>query len=414
MTPMPVISMPDSTAAGASYPEPGQHARTVPVRHPLAGYSLVSLLEGATQLRPAALALQGDEPGGALTLAALRLKVEAQAGRLFAIGLNPGDTAALIATPTNTTIVSLLAACRLGLNIVLLSPAMARLVRIETTGALGANAILSPDSFAGLDLADEVLASAMANETVRVIGMTQGEVPDGAIALDGFAAPDEAPPLPREPRGVHMARLITFETTPQGRAMPIVQEQATLIAAAMAFVNATNLGPGHRLVTSLPPASHAGLATGPVAMLLSGMTLHYMPVFSSAALIQTRPLLPPATLLLPERVVAALSADAEAAHGWQAVLAMSRWSAEGLSYTPPHALTLAAPLCDLHAFGERAMVCVKRDAQGRACALPEAPQGFALNGASVTAIKIEETAAGALLLSGAAVSGQHLQGRAGA
>ena len=401
-----MIPIPDITDSYSSH-----HKRAAPERHPLAGYSLASLLQGATQLRPTGLALQDDGASGALTLAGLLQKVEVQAARLFATGLNPGDTAALIATPANATIVSLLAACRLGLNVVLLPPAMTREMRIETTGALGADAILSPASFDGLDLAEEALASAMANESVRVVGMTQGVVPDGAIALDGFVALDEASPLPSEPRGANMTRLITFEMTPQGRAMPMVQEQATLIAAAMAFVDVVKLGQGQRLVTSLPPATHAGLAAGLVAMLLSGMTLHYMPVFSLEALTRARQLLPPASLLLPERVVMAMSADADAAQGWQTLLAMSRWSAEGLSYTPPHALSFSAPLFDLHAFGERAMLSVKRDAQGRATALPDAPQDFALNGANVTALKIEETPAGAMILSGAAVSGQHLQSR---
>ena len=386
--------------------EPGSGVNAQPMRHPLAGYSLASLLEGAAQLRPTAPALQGKVGHDGLTVAGLLHKVEAWAARLYAAGLNPGDTAALIATPTNASLVALLAACRLGLNVLLLPPAMARMVRIESTGALGAQAILTPSSFAGLDFADEALASVLANDSVRVIAMTDGEALDGAITLDDPTLADAKATLPREPRGIDMARIITFEMTPQGRAMPVVQEQATLIAAAMAFIEATKLGPGHRLVTALAPASQAGLAAGPVAMLLCGMSLHYMPEFSSVALARALVQMPPATLLLPMPVAAALAA--EASGGWHALLALSRWAGDGVSYTPPHVLEPASPLYDLHAFGERAMVCLPRDAKGRATALPAKPLTIALNGSTFTAINIEETASGALNLSGAAVSGQHL------
>ncbi len=381
-------------------------------RHPLAGYSLASLLEGAAQLRPTAVALPGEAGRDGLAVAALLRKVETWATRLHAAGLNPGDTAALIAPPTNASLVGLLAACRLGLNVLLLPPTMARATRIETTGALGAQAILTPDHFAGQDLADEALASVLANDTVRVIAMTQGQAPDGAIALDDTALADARRTLPREPRGTDMARIITFEMTPQGRAMPVVQEQASLIAAAMAFVASAKLGPGQRLVTALPPATQAGLAAGPVAMLLCGMSLHYIPEFSSTALARTLVQMPPATLLLPMPVMAALCA--EASGGWRALLAMSRWTPDGSSYTPPHVLEQAAPLHDLHAFGERAMLCLPRDARGRATALPAKPQAIAINGSSFTAINVEEMPSGGLVLSGAAVSGQHLPTRANA
>ncbi|MBV1707743.1 MAG: AMP-binding protein [Hyphomicrobiales bacterium] len=392
--------------------EPARADKLPPARHPLAGYSLASLLEGAAQLRPAVMALTGEAGHDGLTFAALQFKVEAWAGRLHAAGLNHGDTAALVAPASGAAIVALLACCRLGLNVVLLPLAMARTTRMEMTGALGAQAILTPDHAAGVDLADEALASVLANDTVRVIAMTGGEAPDGAIALDDAALGDARATLPREPRGTDMARIITFEVTPQGRAMPVVQEQASLIAAAMALVAAAKLGPGQRLVTALPPATQAGLAAGPVAMLLCGMSLHYMPEFSSNALARTLVQQPPATLLLPMTVTAALCA--EASGGWHALIAMSRWTADGSSYTPPHALEQAAPLYDLHAFGERAMLCLPRDAMGRATALPAKPQAIAVNGSSFTAIAIEETPSGALLLSGAAVSGQHLPTRASA
>ncbi len=403
----PVIANLDMT-----HLDPSSPGASHPARHPLAGYSIASLLEGAAQLRPAALALHSAGEGQDITLASLLLQVEAQALRLYETGLNPGDTAALIAIPTPATIVSLIAACRLGLNLLLLPPAMARATRLETTGALGANAILSPETFAGIDLADEALASALANETVRLIAMTQGEAPDGAVTLADSATGTMTLALPREPRGVDMARLITFEMTPDGRAMPVVQEQATLIAAAMAFIEATRLGPGHRLVTCLPPASHAGLATGPVAMLLCGMGLHYVSEFSRQGLARAGRATPPATLLLPARVMAALAAEPEAAKGWQSLLALSRWPADASSYAPPHALTMPAPLADIHAFGERATVCIPRDAQGRAQALPQAPISIALNGARFTALSIGESATGTIALAGAAVSGLHQQGRA--
>ena len=361
----------------------------------LAPYTLCALLDGAARMRASAPAL-GDSSGAqVLTFAALSARVDAMAALLAATGLQPGETVLVIAAPRAESVVALLAAARLGADAALApldlaAPALALLA--HRTGAV---AILACARYGELAPLETAFAAAPLSSTVRLVGVVCGEVPDGAAdltaqACDGAGAP---PRLPRE-----TSRLITFER--QERAlMPVWHGQATLVAAAMTLIGRARIGAGTPILATIAPASFAGLVCGPLAMLLSGAALHCHGPFESTALLRQLDAAGPAQLLAPERVASHFAGIKLAG-----LLALSRWRADGSDFAPPHALAGAAPICDLHAFGERALVAEPRDAQGRACAILDQPHLIEIGGARLVSVQAYGSHGDGLGFSGAGVS----------
>lgn len=110
-------------------------------------------------------------------------------------------------------------------------------------------------------------------------------VPDGVIDIDRFivgedgpeAAPAEAP---RE------GGIVTFSRR-DGPGRPVFRPLRSALAATLALLVATRIEPGDRLVTLVAPDDLAGLATGPLAALVSGAALESHGLFDGARLIET-------------------------------------------------------------------------------------------------------------------------------
>ena len=362
--------------------------------NPLAPYTLESLLEGAARMRPDAVALGGD---AALTFAQLAQRVAFLAGRLAIVGLKPGETVLVLAAAQPETVVALLAASRLGLAVALAPLDAAPAALAMMAGRINAVAILASGPYATLQPVETAFLAASLSSSIRLIGVLAGDAGDGAVDLTpaacdgGAAAPDAG----------KSADIITFERL-QRHFTPVRHRPATLVAAGLDLISRCGLSVATPVVSTIALATFAGLATGPVAMLLCGAALHYHAPFDSAVLQRVLATCGPAHLIVPERTAAHFAAARLIER--HRLLLLSRWDADGANFSPPHALQAGVPLTDLHAFGERALLASPRDAAGRPCAILDTPHLIDIGGETIVALECEDSGDEGLVLSGAAVT----------
>ena len=362
--------------------------------NPLAPYTLESLLEGAARMRPDAVALGGD---AALTFAKLAQRVAALAGRLAVVGLAPGETVLVLAAPRTQTVVAVLAASRLGLAAALAPldapPAAVALM----AGRINAVAILAGGPYGTVQPVETAFLAASLSNSIRLIGLFEGDAGDGAVDLTPAACDGDSP----APHAVKPAQIITFERA--ARHFTAVRHRpATLVAAGLDLITRCGLSVATPIVSTIAPASLAGLVAGPLAMLLCGAALHFHGPFDSTVLRRQLAACDPGHLLAPERTAAYFAAS-RLIEGHRLLL-LSRWDAAGADFSPPHALDANCPVTDLHAFGERALLASPRDAAGRPCAILDTPHLIEIGGETIVALAGEDSGDEGLVLSGAAVT----------
>lgn len=376
------------------------HATTL--SSPLAPYTFDALLDGAARMRPNMLALGDISETHALTFSQLERRVARLAAQLAATGLSAGDVALIVPTPEIVSLCALLAAARLGVHVVLApldisAPALA--LCIQTTRA---SIVLAPAQYGDASPIETAFKAAPLAHGLRLIAALSGPTPDGAVDLtpQSDAPPEAAPKYAGPP-----SQIVTLER--QERALiPIVHQPATLVAAAMAFVARSGIGLTQPLISTLPPATFAGIACGPLAMLLSGATLHYNGPFDSAMLRLQLALSERAFLIAPAKAArhfadaGLLQRDGRLA----ALQLVSRWRPDGGDFAPPHPLGGETAIVDLHAFGERTLVSEPRDADGRPRAILEAAHEIAIGGESLVAIEAQTGGRDGIAFSGHAVT----------
>jgi hypothetical protein len=225
-----------------------------------------------------------------------------------------GDSVVLVAAPTAQSFAALVGALRAGLALSL-APSEIRARELDAAiVAADATLLAGPYSFAGLPIGDSLSRVALDEERVALVA-THGGVLDGVLGLDGPRENYSA----YEPRsGGAPIRLASLRGGPSARF-----EEAELIAAAEAIVQAARIEPCDTILTTLSCASAAGLAAGPLAALISGARLVFHAPFDARAFQAALDAAAPVHLVAPEAVAPALDAAGLLNHGRIASLTLS-------------------------------------------------------------------------------------------
>jgi hypothetical protein len=140
---------------------------------------------------------------------------------------------------------------------------------------------------------------------IRYVCAFGRDLPDGVVALDACLAPDAA----AWPEGVmrtgaadgHVA-VVTFETSSRGL-VPVARSHAQLVAGGRGLPELTG-----GILTTIPPASFAGVVLTLLPLLAAGRTLHLHHGFDPESFAAQCDGLPRATLVLPGPALAPLGA----------------------------------------------------------------------------------------------------------
>src|SRR5947209_7879977 len=130
-----------------------------------------------------------------------------------------------------------------------------------------AEALARKHPIAAFNLEEALFEAAASSETVRWIATLGPGAADGAIDL----CPEHLHLDTAKTLRVPEVRPLVGTLTSDGE--PLFHEQSALLAAALDIVGKAGIVAGSHILSTLSPASFAGLVTGPVASLLSGAPL---------------------------------------------------------------------------------------------------------------------------------------------
>jgi len=239
-----------------------------------------------------------------LNYAEADLAVNRLVAALKSLGLAEGSAVALQLPNTVEAVLSLLAVLRAGLVAVPVPLLWRRADLVAALREINAHAIITMVRI-GDERPAEIACEAAADLFSLGFPCAFGHsVPDGVIPLD-FDANSHAQKQDAASVRIPVTESIaaaTFDASRSG-AFAVGRTHAQWIAAGLAVMLEARIAPGETLVSTLPPASLAGMATGFLPWLLSGGTLSLVHGYSPLAVAQAANsgahLVAPASVLLP-------------------------------------------------------------------------------------------------------------------
>lgn len=315
---------------------PASSNEKISSNHPLAAFGLDTVARGAARLRADRIALVEAGPGassGSTTYGEFDRLTLAFSAHARACGLLPSERVLIVGAARVGVAVAILGAIGAGLEPVIapahLSPAALAFLA-QSTGAV---AIIGPTRFGAFDAEKAMFEIAATAPGVRLLGSL------GPGECDGAA--DFSPAGLRDPVDDHS--LSAKQATPPRIGLVLAPEQkaprvvfisqSEIVAIALEFASRLRLNAERPILSTLSPASLAGLATGPVAALLVGAPLTWFGPFEAQSFIETLDHAGPCHLIAPE----AIAADFAAA----GLIAPGRLESLSLATREPAAATAA-------------------------------------------------------------------------
>lgn len=324
---------------------------THPDGSPPAVPGLDALLLASLQDCPDAVLVRDDAQ--ALSGRAFAALVARAAAQLRQCGLKPGERVLLAMSFDAACLVALVAALRAGLEPALV-PCGGRPAEMaaQARGA-GAVALIGPTRCGAWDLGEAYLSTAALCDAIRLVATLGPGIVDGAV--DFSAAGLASAPGTEAAFGGEGATVLTFAP---GMAVPVAHRQTALFTAALALVDQAEITPSRPLLSTLLPATLAGLVAGPFAAFIGAASLALHGPFETAAFLRALDAEPDAHLVAPAAMAPALEKAGILASGGSLIL-LSRFAAPD-AYASPPPLHGSRPLVDLFAMGEATVASYRR------------------------------------------------------
>jgi hypothetical protein len=337
-----------------------------------------ALFRGAAARRPDAVALVDPQnresfTDGAprrLTYAEADRVVSAIAGRLRGMGLSTDSIVGIQLPHTVEGILTLLGVLRAGLIAAPLPLLWRRAEAAVALARVGAKALITcrrVDHFEHCQFATRVAAEVF---SIRYVCGFGPALPDGAVALDDLFTVEQiepVPPLDRDNKAAHLA-IITFEVGEDGP-VPVARRHIELLAGGLGIVLESRLEPDASMLSTLAPASFAGICLTLLPWLLTGGTLVLHQPFDADIFARQRQDHGCGVLLLPAQVAFRLAAAGSFAQAAPATILAAWRNPERLAESPDWESRDTA-LIDVPVFGEAGFVAARRGADGRPRPLP--------------------------------------------
>ena len=294
--------------------------------HPLAAFGLDTVARGAARLRADRIAIVEAGAGAdsaPLTYGDFDRLTLAFSAHARACGLLPGERVLIIGAARASVAIAILGAIGAGLEPVVapahLTPA-ALAYLAQTTAAA---AVIGPTRFGDFDAEKAMMEIAATAPGVRLVGSLGPGESDGAVDFSpaGLRDPVEANALGAKPAATPRIGLVL---APEQKAPRVVfVSQSEIVAIALDFASRLRLNAERPILSTLSPASLAGLATGPVAALLVGAPLTWFGPFAAEDFIAALDAAGPCHLIAPQAIAADLAAAGLIAPGRLESLSLS-------------------------------------------------------------------------------------------
>ena len=320
-----------------------------------ASKGLDSLLTGAAHDCPDAVLMRDDD--GSSTAAQLTERMRKLIVHLRLFDFEPGDRVVVVAGARTDTLVTLAALGRAGLVPALVACDLNPVELAAHARVAEAVALVGPGAYGELQLGETYLSAAVIVETIRMIACQGPGLVDGAIDI-AFPTLD-AMPDPGE-RSFPTRDVPPIATFAGPRAAPTMKRhrQAALFADALSLVEQARINPSKRLISTLPPATLAGLVAGPFAALIgaSGLVLHGP--FDAGRFLAVCDADAGYHLVVPD-AVGSLFADRALSADLGSLILVSRHE-DAPKFAAPAPNACDRPIIDLYAFGEDQVLAQRR------------------------------------------------------
>lgn len=348
---------------------------------PLASFDLDTLLDGAARLRADRFGL--SDTVEKITFGEADRRASALAVFFGELGLSPGESILLATGAPAASFLALVGAIRAGLQVALAPGWTDQTAAARMAALSGAAAIIVASTDLAFAPDIDWLPIAATTASVRLICSLGSEKIDGVVSIDLAALPTG-----RRTRDADAdsPRIVTFE----GGVKPIAHHQRAIVAAALDLVARARIGMRLPVISTIAPATFAGLSAGPVASLIAGAGLHWEAPFDARRFVAKLDETAPAHLVAPAALSPMLLRAGLLSSGQLAsLLLLSRYPAADSGKSLPASLAVSQEkqpsIVDLFAFGERTVVPEARYAQEVVPAASE-PHYLDLDGSQLLAV----------------------------
>lgn len=332
----------------------GSVLEETPEPFPQAGLDALVLAAAADD--PDSILICDDD--GALTAAEVARRIHLTAAYLRTGGLVAGERVLIVAGAQTNALVALASALSLGLEPALAPMGLGPVELAAHARAADAAALVGPSHYGAMPVGEAYLSAAAIADSVRMVA-TQGPEPvDGAADL----SPEGLAGLPVDPalladRVTETPVVATFSGPPQAPTL-ILHRQAALFADALSLVEQARINPTKRIVSTLPPATLAGLVAGPFAAFVGASSLALHGPFEANRFLALLDAQRGSHLVAP-CAIAPMFEDRRLTTELTSLILVSRF-AEARSFTLPPPLACDRPMVDLYAFGEDTLLARRR------------------------------------------------------
>jgi hypothetical protein len=365
------------------------------------------------QRRPQAVAL-ADAPNrktftdGAprrLTFAEADHVISAIAGRLRRMEL-PTDSIVAIQLPNVVeNVLAVLGVMRAGMIAAPLPLLWRRADAVAALSRIGAKALITIGHVGGFNHSQLAMRVAADVFSIRYVCGFGADLPDGVVGFDDLFTADKLDPLPPLERerqnnaAAHLA-LITFDVTDAG-IVPVARSHLELFAGGLGVLLESRLVQDATILSTLAPASFAGISLTLMPWLLSGGKLLLHHPFDPPVLVgQWRGDERCGALILPGPVAFRLSESGVFSRTGPASVIAS-WHAPQRLGGSPAWRERDTTLVDVSIFGELAVIAARRGGAGQPAPLPfgaiTAPRG---NPGAIVVAEVTATPVGTVALRG--------------
>lgn len=330
----------------------------------LAYAGLDGLLQTSARVWPDGVLFR--DGAGSMTAAKAAAYSAALAAQFGLSGLRPGERILLVMAARTVDVLALAGALRAGLVPVLLPCGLGPVDLATHAKASEARALIGPTHLGTQDYGESYLTAAALSEQVRLVatlgpGMVDGAADFAPAALESIAK-NQASVTP--PAAVSEAELIlTFERqpgpVPPGGAPLVPHRQSEIFSAVLRLAGEARLNPSRPLISTLVPATFAGLVAGPYAALMSAASLTLHGPFEAAGFLRAYDSEPGAHLVIPA-AIAPLLQEAGLTRGDASLILVSRFAAAE-AFALPAPFACERLVADLYALGETRLLAQHRE-----------------------------------------------------
>jgi len=339
--------------------------------------TLDDIFRRVAQRRPGALAL-ADPPNrltftdGAprrLTFAEADRMITAIAGRLRQMGLSTDAIIGIQLPNTVENILAILGVMRAGMIAAPLPLLWRRADTIAALARLGGKALITRGHVGAFNHCQFAMRVAAEVFSIRYVCGFGNALPDGVVPFDDLFVAEKVepvPPLEREGQSNPAAHIaaITFDVS-EGGVVPVARNHLELLAGGLGVLLESRLAQDGIVLSTLAPASFAGLCMTLLPWLLCGGTLLLHHPFDPAVLVgQWRGTERCGALILPGPLAFRL-ADAGVFADTGPACVVATWRAPERLSGSPLWRDRDAGLVDVSLLGETGIIAVRRGPNGR-------------------------------------------------